>query len=72
MKCLYIFEIGGWVINFHTMMGCYKGDEYPLRYDSEGDLFDFFDYDGYESWIDLGEEVLMAYKSYTAEQIILG
>jgi len=43
------------------LMYCHsEGKMIPLRYDTEGDLIDFFDFDqGF--WIDLGETVMDAY-----------
>lgn len=46
------------------MMYCHvTGKVIPLRYDEEGDIIDFFDFNqGF--WIDLGEEVHRAYTAY--------
>ena len=71
MNYLNMFELNEWTYDFKTMMSYYKGDKYPLRYDDEGDIVDFFDWSGDQFWIDCGEATLKAYKSYKAESILL-
>lgn len=71
MNYLHMFELNNWVYDFKAMMGYYKGNKYPLRYDEEGDIFDFFDWSGDQFWVDLGEDVLAQYKSYIVESMVL-
>lgn len=59
----YISESGR-IYYFNDMMMAYKGKAYPLRWDKEGLLIDFFDWDGDQYWIDCGEEVKRQYLNW--------
>ena len=52
-----------------VVWNAYNNRMTPLKYDDEGDILDFFDFDqGF--WIDLGEEVLKEYRLLLGEEVI--
>ena len=68
MSNKHMIAIGTKVYNFEEMMAVdYHGRRFPLRYDTEGHILDFFDWAGDQFWIDCGETITSAYREYVCE-----